>query len=1471
DDDTKRRLWRYKSDIEEGPDEEKLLQLLGKLQRLPVTISILQETSIGKVVNKYRKQEGLVGVKAKKVVDTWKSLVEKEVHLTESKNSRKSSPEPQPGRSDKSGSSKHRSHRDEKSHHRNGYKHHRSERSDYSNVKVKQEKTEEVVAASKSARRDDSSQDEGAEHSEKGSRTEVQGNATSEEDEDTRNRSRRPSVSENEEYEPTRVGGRYDDASHTRDSDNELAYKPSKINKYEQSESEEAEDEPYDPGSGAQLVAYVPQKVKEEKLSDENDSENRYVPSKKSLKGQDREEEVPYVPSKRSKDIKKEKDEEEYVPSKVRRVEAKEDKNKTVTDKSTSSSKKAKEAGRHGSAHDNDEDLTDSDEAYCEGEDSHGASKIEDYYKAMLAQAAGDAGLTVVKEEREEKGKVRSSSSSHGAERKKGEKERGGGKDAKSSKRERDGEPKGKDSSSKHSRSRDEHKDSTRSSREKIETGESKHRSDRGEKKGVDRKRKKHSISDSEDEDKEKEIIGRSTDKHKVSVSSSSSSAKHHKSSSSSSSSSSRHHKHPSSSSSSGKHSSSRSSAIPPPSSSQSSKSKQQFSSDEAQSHQNSSHFRPVKVKEEKFEREEQVDRMHGQNACDYVPSEAKIKSEPQSPHYRSAEDNEVDSTNERKLSDSEDEVEPYSPTNFQIKREESNEEEDGNSQGEEGHEYSSYLKDKYRPSSPGSSAHVSERSRSSSSESSDESESRQHSSSSSHKKHTKDSTSSPALSHSKSQKSGVSSSNCVSVSKSRSHHSEPKSSGSSYEKSSVPHKSHTSSSSSGDKTHRSSSSSRSKDKEQYVSGSSKTRHDGVDKLSRSENADGRERHKLSASSSSRQRDDGSSSHHRHHKSSVSSTTVTKEQGDPGLSTGESRRNHHKSSSASSNHKNHSQSKSSSSSSSKDKQHSKTSSSGEKHKEHKQSPSPLVKGTEHSKYSSTGTDIKHSSRAKESVHHKSDSSNSKETKRDSSKSNVSASHKSSSSSSSHSSSNRKKRKLAESGTTVDFEQDFFSDAVLIKPEPKSPIRKAAPRSTSVSPTPPPSGENFATETSAGRMSNSHSSKKSKTSEAVQHNKDHRSKDHSRKHNKVKISTDRHMEVDLDEVPADVPEDPASPEETDAGMSFEDFLNFDEVKFVKKGKSSSKSSQKSPRQKLTPNSSSSGLKTGKSERAEVRADRGGSSSLSSASLSVPKPSNVVSSMDILGALPEPRADYKPLRFNPYFRDEPEHEMSAPLVDPDEIGTKIQVRTQVYSGRKHGVTEVKSLYDLCMQVLIENIDAIDYVGGIPYSILKPVLERSTAQQLYQLEDFNPHFLEDSDELWESLCHREFRGSRPDEMESWRELYLRRHEERQEKYQKLKASMSASIVKGQAGRKAKLAFVDSVAKPPREVLRQQKRFGTSCIIRTKGNPNVKGSSSGLKQYRPSTLVPAHNPMDDRARMMKATPPMMAKALQMRKNMRR
>lgn len=119
------------------------------------------------------------------------------------------------------------------------------------------------------------------------------------------------------------------------------------------------------------------------------------------------------------------------------------------------------------------------------------------------------------------------------------------------------------------------------------------------------------------------------------------------------------------------------------------------------------------------------------------------------------------------------------------------------------------------------------------------------------------------------------------------------------------------------------------------------------------------------------------------------------------------------------------------------------------------------------------------------------------------------------------------------------------------------------------------------------------------------------------------------------------------------------------------------------------------------------------------------------------------------------------------------------------------------------------ALEYTGGVPYSILKPVLERATADQLFNAEHHNPYLIDDTDELWELICRKAFRGKEPYELESWRDMYLRCIDEREAKLR----SLTQTIKQSQDLRKlpvkqTKLAYVDSVVKPPRNIAKKQVR---------------------------------------------------------------
>lgn len=177
---------------------------------------------------------------------------------------------------------------------------------------------------------------------------------------------------------------------------------------------------------------------------------------------------------------------------------------------------------------------------------------------------------------------------------------------------------------------------------------------------------------------------------------------------------------------------------------------------------------------------------------------------------------------------------------------------------------------------------------------------------------------------------------------------------------------------------------------------------------------------------------------------------------------------------------------------------------------------------------------------------------------------------------------------------------------------------------------------------------------------------------------------------------------------------------------------------------------------------------------------------------------PASDLEPLELNlmstlpvttPYYKPNPVYnlpslEASKKRIQAEEdalftmMSNKNQ-RTKVYSGVKGGLSYVPSLYEFCCRVLQQHIDgkdknwiifwiydginqwtfclALEYTGGIPYSLLKPVLDGATPAQLYQFEHFNPYIIEDTDHLWNFHVNKEFRNEKRQEYESWRDMYL------------------------------------------------------------------------------------------------------------------
>jgi len=68
------------------------------------------------------------------------------------------------------------------------------------------------------------------------------------------------------------------------------------------------------------------------------------------------------------------------------------------------------------------------------------------------------------------------------------------------------------------------------------------------------------------------------------------------------------------------------------------------------------------------------------------------------------------------------------------------------------------------------------------------------------------------------------------------------------------------------------------------------------------------------------------------------------------------------------------------------------------------------------------------------------------------------------------------------------------------------------------------------------------------------------------------------------------------------------------------------------------------------------------------------------------------------------------------------------------------------------------------------------------------------------------QEFRNEKREEMETWRDMYMRCLDERDARLKALTANIKQSQDKSLPVRQTKLAYVDSVVKPPRNIARKQ-----------------------------------------------------------------
>lgn len=377
-------------------------------------------------------------------------------------------------------------------------------------------------------------------------------------------------------------------------------------------------------------------------------------------------------------------------------------------------------------------------------------------------------------------------------------------------------------------------------------------------------------------------------------------------------------------------------------------------------------------------------------------------------------------------------------------------------------------------------------------------------------------------------------------------------------------------------------------------------------------------------------------------------------------------------------------------------------------------------------------------------------------------------------------------------------------------------------------------------TSESRSKTSSSSSKDRSSSKSSSSgsskeKDKKSSSEKKKESSSSSSKKKKKEHQSPEIVDDEEKDEGSEFDNGGGASFADALAMIGMPSSSKKKSSSKGS--ADKVKISTSTSSmppppsksdkdrSFSSSGSSKRSispcSTASSSGYSSASSTPSLLAQRP-NPLPVAEIVESLPMISPNYRPMPLNQtvmecVFSNNGRPQKRA-LTEEEALGQSMQsknIRTKVYSGVKNFKGEVPTLYNLCIRLLQEHIDLIDYTGGIPFDLLKPVLERASPEQLFTLESYNPYLMEDSDVLWEQHIKRNFRSQKrkEEECESWREMFIRCSEERESKLLSLTANIKQSQVEKTAPiRKTQLAYVDSAVKPPRNIISKQARFGTA-----------------------------------------------------------
>lgn len=167
-----------------------------------------------------------------------------------------------------------------------------------------------------------------------------------------------------------------------------------------------------------------------------------------------------------------------------------------------------------------------------------------------------------------------------------------------------------------------------------------------------------------------------------------------------------------------------------------------------------------------------------------------------------------------------------------------------------------------------------------------------------------------------------------------------------------------------------------------------------------------------------------------------------------------------------------------------------------------------------------------------------------------------------------------------------------------------------------------------------------------------------------------------------------------------------------------------------------------------------------------------------------------------------------------------GRRTNSKTQVYSGGKRAPLAPMTWPQQHSQALTDHASLLEE-KALPQALGQAALQNGTPDQLCHLERAEPGPRQETDEPWRLHCHREFKAETPQENESWREMYLRLQDAREQRLQALTLRIRSAHPPESQGRKTKMIFF----KLPAEVPRRPEKLRT-----------VAAAASGEPHFQPA-----------------------------------